>query len=38
MVVAIPDAHLVVAPECGHVSTLEQPEAVHRALIEWITG
>jgi len=38
MVVAIPDAHLVVAPECSHASTLEQPEAVHRALIEWITG
>ena len=35
---AIPGARLVVVPECGHASTLEQPEAVNRALIEWITG
>jgi pimeloyl-ACP methyl ester carboxylesterase len=34
---AIPDAWLVVAPECGHSSTIEQPEAVNRALIDWIT-
>ena len=38
MAAAIPDTRLVVAPECGHASTLEQPEAVTRALIEWITG
>jgi pimeloyl-ACP methyl ester carboxylesterase len=38
MATAIPDARLVVVPECGHLSTLEQPEAVNRALIEWITG
>ena len=35
---AISDARLVVAPECGHASTLEQPGAVNRALIEWIAG
>ncbi len=35
---AIPGARLVVVPECGHASTLEQPEAVNRALVEWITG
>jgi pimeloyl-ACP methyl ester carboxylesterase len=23
-------------PECGHLSTLERPEAVNRALIEWM--
>jgi pimeloyl-ACP methyl ester carboxylesterase len=34
---AIPGARLVVIPECGHVSTIEQPEAVNRALIEWVT-
>jgi len=34
---AIPDANLVVIPECGHASTLEQPEAVSRALIDWLT-
>ncbi len=37
MVAAIPGAWLVVVPECGHGSTLEQPEAVNRALVEWIT-
>lgn len=35
---AIPGARLVVIPECGHVATLEQPEAVNRALVEWLTG
>jgi pimeloyl-ACP methyl ester carboxylesterase len=33
---AIPNARLKVVPVCGHASTLEQPEAVNRALIEWI--
>jgi pimeloyl-ACP methyl ester carboxylesterase len=32
----IPDARLVIVPECGHLSTLERPEAVNRALIEWM--
>ncbi|MCX5515694.1 alpha/beta hydrolase [Kaistia algarum] len=35
---AIRGAKLVIVPECGHSSTLEQPEAVNRAMIEWITG
>ena len=30
-------ASLVVVPEAGHLSTLEQPEAVNAALIEWLT-
>jgi pimeloyl-ACP methyl ester carboxylesterase len=34
---AIPHARLVVIPECGHASTLEQPEAINQALIDWIT-
>jgi pimeloyl-ACP methyl ester carboxylesterase len=38
MAAAIPQARLVVVPECGHASTLEQPEAVNRALIEWVIG
>ena len=38
MAAVIPRASLVVIPECGHCSTLEQPEAVNRALIEWIAG
>ncbi|HEX2215192.1 MAG TPA: alpha/beta fold hydrolase [Xanthobacteraceae bacterium] len=35
---AIPGARLVVVPECGHLSTIERPEAVNRALIEWMEG
>lgn len=31
----IPQARLVVIPDCGHLSTLEQPAAVTRALIDW---
>jgi len=30
-------ARLVVVPECGHLSTLEKPEAVNAALIEWLS-
>ncbi len=33
---AIPGARLVVVPACGHLSTMEQPEAVNRALGEWL--
>jgi pimeloyl-ACP methyl ester carboxylesterase len=32
---SVPDTHLVVIPECGHVSTLEQPEAVNSAVREF---
>ena len=35
---AVPGARLAVIPECGHASTLEQPEAVNGALVEWIRG
>lgn len=38
MAAAIPGARLVVVPRCGHSATLEQPEAVSQALIEWIAG
>ena len=31
----IAGARLVVVPECGHLSALERPEAVTRALVEW---
>jgi pimeloyl-ACP methyl ester carboxylesterase len=37
MAAAIPEARLVIVPDCGHISTLEQPEAVNRALIEWLS-
>jgi pimeloyl-ACP methyl ester carboxylesterase len=33
---AIPGARLEILPDCGHLSTLEQPEAVSRALREWL--
>lgn len=33
---AVPGAELVVVPECGHLSTLERPERVTRALRTWL--
>jgi len=34
----ISDAKLVVVPDCGHLSTIEQPDAVNAALIEWLVA
>ena len=34
----IPDAKLEIIPDCGHLSTMEQPVAVNRALRAWLTG
>src|SRR5262245_31523414 len=31
-------SRLVIVADCGHLSTMEQPEAVNRALVEWMTG
>jgi pimeloyl-ACP methyl ester carboxylesterase len=36
MAAKIPGSKLVVIPECGHMSTLEQPEAVAAALRQWL--
>ncbi|PLX39651.1 MAG: alpha/beta hydrolase [Hyphomicrobiales bacterium] len=33
---AIAGSDLVVVPECGHISTLEQPEAVNEAMRSWL--
>jgi pimeloyl-ACP methyl ester carboxylesterase len=33
---AVPGARLVTVPNCGHLSTLERPDAVNRALVEWL--
>jgi pimeloyl-ACP methyl ester carboxylesterase len=33
----ISGARLVVIPECGHLSTLERPQAVNAALVEWMS-
>ncbi len=38
MAAAIPGAKLVVVEECGHMSTLERPDAVNRALRAWLDG
>jgi pimeloyl-ACP methyl ester carboxylesterase len=32
----IPGAKFTVIPDCGHLSTIEQPDAVNAALIEWL--
>jgi len=34
----IPRAWLTVIPECGHLSTLEQPAAVTQALTHWLNA
>lgn len=36
MAAAIPGAREVVVPECGHLCTLEQPEALTRALVDFL--
>jgi pimeloyl-ACP methyl ester carboxylesterase len=32
----IAGAYLVVVPECGHLSTIERPQAVTEALVAWM--
>jgi pimeloyl-ACP methyl ester carboxylesterase len=34
----IAGARLVVVPDCGHLSTIERPDAVNAALAEWLGG
>jgi len=34
----ISGARLVVVPDCGHLSTIEKPEAVNAALAEWLSA
>ena len=34
----IPGARLATVPECGHISTLERPELVTEALLNWLSG
>jgi pimeloyl-ACP methyl ester carboxylesterase len=36
MAAGIPGARLVVIAKCGHLSTLERPQAVTQALVEWM--
>jgi pimeloyl-ACP methyl ester carboxylesterase len=34
----IPGARLVTIPDSGHLSTVERPQAVNRALVEWLAS
>jgi pimeloyl-ACP methyl ester carboxylesterase len=34
----IPGAGLVTVPDCGHLSTVEQPAAVNAALAQWMSA
>jgi pimeloyl-ACP methyl ester carboxylesterase len=38
IVAGIPGAKLEIIPDCGHLSTLERPEAVNRLLRAWLTA
>jgi pimeloyl-ACP methyl ester carboxylesterase len=38
MAAAIPGATLTIVPECGHMCTLERPEAVTGAMAKWLDG
>ena len=33
---AIPSARLAVVEDCGHLSTMERPDVVNRALLDWL--
>lgn len=33
----IPRSRLIIVPTCGHMSTLEKPDAVTTAMREWLT-
>jgi pimeloyl-ACP methyl ester carboxylesterase len=36
MAQGIPGARLAIIPDCGHLSTIEQPDAVNAALLDWL--
>lgn len=36
MAACVPGARLVVVEDCGHLSTIEQPQAVTRSLTDWL--
>jgi pimeloyl-ACP methyl ester carboxylesterase len=38
IVAGIPGARLAIIPDCGHLSTLERPDAVNKVLSEWMSG
>ncbi len=38
MAALLSNSTLTVVPHCGHMSSMEQPEAVNRALLDWLDG
>ena len=38
MAACVPGSHLEVIEDCGHLSTIEQPEAVTSALSAWLSS
>lgn len=34
----LPHSHLIMLEHCGHLSTMEQPEQVTKALRDWIAN
>jgi pimeloyl-ACP methyl ester carboxylesterase len=36
MAACVPGAQLCVIEDCGHLSTIEQPDAVTAALVNWL--
>jgi pimeloyl-ACP methyl ester carboxylesterase len=38
MASGIAGAKLEIIPDCGHLSTMERPDAVNRAMRAWLTG
>ena len=38
IVAGVAGSRLVIVGDCGHLSTMERPDAVNRALVEWMTG
>jgi len=38
MATRIPGARLEVIEDCGHLSTIEQPQAVNRVLVDWLAS
>jgi pimeloyl-ACP methyl ester carboxylesterase len=38
MAAGIHGSRLVVVPECGHLATMERPQAVNKAMVEWMAS
>ena len=38
MAACLAGSRLEIVPQCGHLSTIEQPEAVNRVLVEWLAA